>query len=364
MGTIITRKRKNGAASYMARVVIKENKKIIHREFKTFDRRAAATAWISRRETELRAPGGIKRAQAARVTLADAIDRLIAESRKAMGRTKTQVLKAIKEYPIAGKQCDKIDSGDIVGLAQALADGGRLPQTVENYLSHLSAVFAIARPAWGYALDQQAMADAFTVARRLGLTGKSRERDRRPTLDELNRVMRHFLDRSTRRPNSAPMHKIVPFAIFSTRRQEEISRIAWADFEPEHARVLVRDMKNPGDKIGNHVWCDLPEPAIRIINSMPRTDERIFPYSTDAIGAAFTRACATLGIDDLRFHDLRHDGVSRLFEIGLNIPKVASVSGHRSWQSLKRYTHLRQTGDKYAGWPWLEIVTAADVAGS
>lgn len=57
-------------------------------------------------------------------------------------------------------------------------------------------------------------------------------------------------------------------------------------------------------------------------------------------------------------HHLRHDGVSRLFEICLNIPRVASVSGHRSWSSLKRYTHLRQTGDKYAGWSWLETVTA------
>src|SRR6266853_1770782 len=82
--------------------------------------------------------------------------------------------------------------------------------------------------------------------------------------------------------------------------------------------------------------------------SMPRTSDEIFPYSTDAIGAAFTRAVQFLEIDDLHFHDLRHDGVSRLFEIGLNIPRVASVSGHRSWTSLKRYTHLRQTGDKYA----------------
>lgn len=83
---------------------------------------------------------------------------------------------------------------------------------------------------------------------------------------------------------------------------------------------------------------------------MPRKDARIFPYSTDAISAAFTRVCHMLGIEDLRFHDLRHEGVSRLFEMGLNIPHVAAVSGHRSWQSLKRYTHMREAGDKCAGW--------------
>ncbi|MEQ8167147.1 MAG: tyrosine-type recombinase/integrase, partial [Alphaproteobacteria bacterium] len=126
--------------------------------------------------------------------------------------------------------------------------------------------------------------------------------------------------------------------------------------------VLVRDLKNPGQKIGNDVWCDLQEEALSIVAAMPKVADQIFPYTTDAIGASFTRACKLLGIDDLRFHDLRHDGVSRLFELGLNIPKVASNSGHRSWTSLKRYTHLRQTGDKYDGWKWLTEVTRKDPA--
>jgi integrase len=66
----------------------------------------------------------------------------------------------------------------------------------------------------------------------------------------------------------------------------------------------------------------------------------------------------TQAIDDLHFHDLRHDGISRLFEMGKTIPQAASVSGHKSWQSLQRYAHLKQTGDKYAGWKWLDVVTA------
>lgn len=163
------------------------------------------------------------------------------------------------------------------------------------------------------------------------------------------------------------MDRITAFAIFSTRRQEEITRIEWADFDESHSRVLVRDMKHPGQKIGNDTWCDLPAPALAIVRATPRVDDRIFPYSTDAIGAAFTRACLFLGINTedmpdeerLHFHDLRHDGISRLFETGLNIPHVAAVSGHRSWTSLKRYTHLRQTGDKYAGWKWFPIVSAS-----
>lgn len=161
------------------------------------------------------------------------------------------------------------------------------------------------------------------------------------------------------------MQLIVPFALFSTRRQEEITRIEWESLDEDHSRILVRDMKNPGQKIGNDVWVDLPPEALTIVKTMPRTAPQIFPYTVDAIGAAFTRACLLLGITTdrmpdekrLHFHDLRHEGISRLFEMGRSIPQVAAVSGHRSWQSLQRYSHIRQTGDRYVEWKWLAAVT-------
>jgi len=43
----------------------------------------------------------------------------------------------------------------------------------------------------------------------------------------------------------------------------------------------------------------------------------------------------------LRFNDMRHEGISRLFEKGFQIPEVALVSGHKDWKMLKRYTNLR-----------------------
>lgn len=356
MGTITKRKRSNGSTGYTAQIRINRDGQT-HSESKTFDSRQAATAWIAKREDELSKPGALEKAKQPSVKLEAAIDRYIKESVKAIGRTKAQVLKALKGYAIAKMDCAAITSADIVALAGELSDG-RTPQTVANYISHLAAIFAIARPAWGYPLDEREMADAQKVLRRLGATAKSKKRARRPTLDELDKLMEHFGE-IRRRPSSLPMQQIIAFGIFSTRRQEEIVRIARPDYDREGKRVLVRDMKNRGDKEGNDIWCELPEPAIAIIDAMPVSDHepRIFPYTTDAISAAFTRACQFLEIEDLHFHDLRHDGVSRLFEMGKSIPQAASVSGHRSWQSLERYTHLRQTGDKYAGWKWLEMVT-------
>ncbi len=356
MGTVTPRKRKDGSIAYQAQLLIKRGGKTVHREGRTFDRKQAASAWLEKRENELAKPDALERLNAPDPTLSSVIDRYTGESFKQIGRTKAQVLRAIKSYDIAEKKCSDITSVDIVSFANQLI-AKVTPQTVGNYMSHLGAVFAIAKPAWGYPLDPTAMKDAFVVTKRLGVSSKSRERDRRPTLEELDKLMGHFGERQHRRPMSNPMQKIIAFAIFSTRRLEEITLLRWDDLDVKGCRVMVRDMKNPGEKIGNNVWVDLPIEALRIAKSMRRAAAEIFPFGTDAIGASFTRACQLLGIEDLHFHDLRHDGVSRLFETGLNIPRVASVSGHRSWSSLKRYTHLRQTGDKYARWKWSDIVT-------
>jgi integrase len=345
MGTIVTRERQDGAKYYTAQIVIKQRGKV-HREARSFDRKQAANSWIVNREAELRKPGGLERKEDPK--LADVIERYIAESQKRHGATKAQVLRTIKNNELAELKCSQIGSEDLLAFLRSLSV---TPQTRLVYLSHLSPVFAIAKPAWGYPLDHETIKAAFVVAKRLGVIAKGPSRERRPTLDELDKLMQYFGALKTRYPASVPMQRVVALAIFSTRRREEIVTIKWADYDGN--RVLVRDMKHPGEKAGNHTWCNLTPEASAIVESMPKRDERIFPYSPDAIGEAFTRAGKVLGIEDLHFHDLRHEGISRLFEMGWTIPQVATVSGHRTWQSLERYSHLRQDGDKYAGWKWI-----------
>lgn len=347
MGTIITRKKQDGTASFTAQVVLKRGGVLVAREHKTFRDRREASLWIAQREIDMRKPGAV----ADNPRLSEVIDRYISDSKRALGTTKLQVLRTIKTKPIAAMRCREITSKDVFAFASSLAESVK-PQTVQNYLSHLAAVFAVARPAWGYPLDRQAMQDAFVVAKRMGVTSKSGKRDRRPELDELEKLLDHFTASRARRVDAIPMAEVVLFALFSTRRLEEITRIQWADLDTEHSRVLVRDMKHPGEKIGNDQWVDLPPEAMAVIRRQPGRDEFIFGYSGDTISTHFTRATRLLGIEDLHFHDLRHEGVSRLFEMGWSIPHVAAVSGHRSWQSLKRYTHMKQRGDKYAGWRW------------
>ena len=83
----------------------------------------------------------------------------------------------------------------------------------------------------------------------------------------------------------------------------------------------------------------LPE-AWAVLARRPAGDAP-FPITETTVSKYFTAACRALAIPDLHFHDLRHEGTSRLFEQGLDIQHVALVTGHKSWAHLKRYTQLK-----------------------
>lgn len=356
MGTITSRKRADGTAGHTAQIRIKRGGIVVHSEAKTFDRKQAAELWLKKRESELAEPGALDKLlnPAPDPALKDVIGQYLRESLKDAGKTKAQVLATIQRLPLGALPCSQVTSPRIIEFLKALPGQ---PQTKGNYLSHLASVVRVAGPVWGYPLAIEEAEAARTVAAHLGLITRSLQRDRRPTLDELERLLTHFEASRSPRSDSIPMVDIVLYAIFSTRREAEICRQVFEDLDEANADLWVRDMKHPGEKIGNDVRTHLPPEALRLVLARRGDDAgrkgRIFPHNESSVSTAFTRACQVLGIEDLTFHDLRHDGISRLFELGWTIPQVASVSGHRSWTSLKRYTHIRTRGDKYAGWRWL-----------
>ena len=108
---------------------------------------------------------------------------------------------------------------------------------------------------------------------------------------------------------------------------------------------MVCDVKHPRTTEGNHRRFKFTKKAWKIVKSMPDTGDLIFPYNPKTISEYFTRACHMLGIKDLRFHDFRHDGISRLFE-GKNrskysIPDAQLITLHENWTDLKRYANLK-----------------------
>jgi integrase len=158
-------------------------------------------------------------------------------------------------------------------------------------------------------------------------------------LQELTKLDTYFASRDGRA--RVPMREIVWFAIHSARREAEICRLEWTDNETDGRTGLVRDAKHPTAKEGNHRRFKYTPEAWAIVERQPRASEYIFPYEPRSVGAAFTRACRVLGIEDLLFHDLRHESTSRLFERGYQIHEVAQFTLHDSWNELKRYANLR-----------------------
>lgn len=358
MASVTVRRTKGGIKKYTFQIRITKNGKQVYTESKTFTSKETGSSWAKQRELALETPGAIEETKKEDPTLSSVIDRYLNEFKGPIKKTKNQVLATIKKSFIGEKLCSEIDSQTLVQYAQSFEVQ---PQTVNNYFSHLASVFVVAQPAWNYPLSKGAMNDARTVVKKLGLTARSNSRARRPTLDELDRLLNHFTKYEMRNADKKlclPMRDLTLFAIFSTRRQAEIFRITWEDLDEVNSTILVSEMKDPKGTIGNDIHVELPRRALQII--LKRKTENstgvIFPYDGKSVGTNFRNACKTLGIADLHFHDLRHEGISCLFEMGRTIPQAGNVSGHLSWQSLKRYTHFKQIGDKYAGWGWLETL--------
>jgi len=102
----------------------------------------------------------------------------------------------------------------------------------------------------------------------------------------------------------------------------------------EARTVLLRNTKN-----GFPRTVPLSTGALNVIKDTPRSGPTVFAISANALRLAWERLRRRAGVLELRFHDLRHEAVSRFFERGLNVPEVAMISGHRDLRMLFRYTH-------------------------
>lgn len=355
MATITARTRADGTKSYRAAIRIKRKGCIVYSESLTFDRKALAKDWASRRELQLQEPGALDQARHRGVTIGELIKRYAAEFGAGFGRSKESDLLRLQTYDIAQLDAIEIQARDFVAHIVDRIKTVK-PQTASNDLIWLRGVFKTARSAWGVPAALEALNDAAETCRRERLVAKPAQRNRRPTLGELEKLLEY--GKSTEHRRTIPTTEVILFALFSARRQDEIMRILWADLDERTRSVIVQDMKHPSQKTGNHRRVYLTPEAWAIVQRQPKTDARIFPFNPRSVGGRWIEWCKFLGIEDLHFHDLRHECISWLFECGWDIPRVSGVSGHTTWSSLQRYTHLsrQEVHDKYAGWAWRPVL--------
>ncbi len=126
------------------------------------------------------------------------------------------------------------------------------------------------------------------------------------------------------------------FAIHTGMRRGELLSLTWANVDLTNRTAYLPLTKN-----GHSRTVPLSGNAIDVLNRLTSSDSRVFPITANALRLAWDRVKDKAGIDDLHWHDLRHEAVTRFFELGLSIPEVSLISGHRDPRMLARYTHLK-----------------------
>ena len=343
MGSLLTRRRKDGSLGYTAIIRVKRDGNTVLSESATFDRRQLANEWMRRREADIdqqRARGEPVGKGSTLTELLDWYGKDIKELTP-WGRTKEADLKRLAGYEIAKKNILRLTTADYIAHIEARRRDGAGPATANNDLIWLRQVLRSARASLSLPIDLQLLEDASHELRQRRVIGKPKERQRRVTANEEKALLEHFAVRDVRA--EIPMADIIRFALLTARRQEEITRLKWADLDREKGIAWLDDVKHPRKKVGNRRAFRVLSETWEIIDRQPRPEkeERVFPYNPKSIGANFTRACRLRGLKNLHFHDLRHEATSRLFERGYDIPEVAQFTLHESWTTLKRYTHLR-----------------------
>ncbi|MBW9335697.1 site-specific integrase [Herbaspirillum sp. RU 5E] len=306
-----------------------------------FDTKAQAQEWASRQEADMRALKFQDVRIIADKTLASAIDRYVEEQTQVrpLGKNKKAVLSNLKlalgKYTMPALTGDVLT--DYVKDRKAAGAGG---VTIAVDLTYLTSVIKAARNIWRWPVNLDAIDQARAYMAHIGLSTRSKERTRRPTKVELSNISTWFLVKVRQR---VPMADLIAFAVDTAMRLSEIINLKWTDLNEQDKTIIIRNRKHPRAKIGNDQEVPLLGDAFDIVKRQPKVgkEERIFPVTEGTVSSLFPRACKALGIEDLRFHDLRHEGVSRLFERGYTIEQVALVSGHRDWKMLARYTQIR-----------------------
>jgi len=305
---------------------------------------ALAKKWATKTEFAIDSGTYVDGRDLEKVTLSSLIDRYRTElSHVTFGRNKAAVLKSI-EGNLGHLTLDKLTDDRLIQYVKERMREGAGGVTIAIDLTYLGGIYKTARQIWKIPVSTEIFTTARAYLKHIKVSTKAKERDRRPTTDELDRLCDYFDKHS-----KLPMRDIIQFAVLTAMRLDEIMRLRWDDLNEQDRTILIRDRKHPNQKEGNDQEVPLLGDSFAIVKRQARLGELIFPQKGGTISSIFPRACHALGIKGLRFHDLRHEGVSRLFEQGFRIEQVAIVSGHRDWKMLKRYTQLRAVDLHKAG---------------
>lgn len=310
-------------------------------ESKTFEKRAEAEVWAKTIESEIGRGVYTSALESERTTLGDLIKRFRQEFAPHHYRLREDKQEAWRH------QCDRLEAAmgaySLAAIDQRLVAQYRddrmkgneqrkavSASTVRKELYMLSKLLGFAETECGIALPRG------NPVERIRKPTEGRSRERRLDAKEWGK-----LETQCQRSRNPWLWPAMQLATETAMRQGEMLQLTWRNVDLKRRIVFLRDP----DKLKNEEPRAVPltKAAGAVLKALPHSVEgKVLPVERMTLYHAFAAAVARAGIKDFTFHDLRHEALSRLAERGdLSLLEMAAVSGHKTLQMLKRYTHLQ-----------------------
>ena len=301
---------------------------------KTFKSQAAAKAWARRIETSMDNGSWIDTRESRSVLIEHIVDDLVYSYERfglKVAGPKLGQLHQIKEY-FRGVSIHDLTFHDVLDFA-AFRLETVAASTLQTQMYYLKQAVTNSR----IKTEQPVVDMAIDELKKKKLIMGSVRRDRRLEPGEYETLM-----------EAAGGHWIsaaIDIAVESGMRQGEIHALKWSDIDT--GKGVIRLMRKDKGAEGGKSKCYIPllqgvrEALLRSSNVLEQGPNLINVKHAASISDKFARLTTKLGIKDLRFHDLRHEAISRMFERGMKVEQVRVVSGHRTLDQLSRYVNLR-----------------------
>lgn len=279
----------------------------------------------------------------ASVTLEDLLQRYLTEvtPTKKGAKEESYRIKRLQKFRISSTPVRLLNRETLSAFLQS--ERARSQNDLRKYLMIISAVFSVAVRRWGMKLENP--------VKQVEVPSNGPARKRRLEPGEYE-----YLTAALAKSRNRHMAPLVVFAIETACRRGELLSLKWKDVGLQECIAVLHDTKNGEDRV-----IPLSRLAVKTVSELARpisgglvfpvTEEqlrRAFEFAKQRARRAYEKDCAAARrapdpdfMRDLRFHDLRHEATSRLFEKGLNVMEAASVTGHKTLAMLKGYTHLR-----------------------
>ncbi len=346
MATIVKRKSKRtGKVTYRVQIRMKG----FDRLEATFDRRTDARDWAHQTEADLKAGKHIERAEAKKHTLNDVIERYVENvaPMKKSGMKQARQLDWWKErygerllsditpaLITEARDILKREGGRVQDAkGRPIPEDGASNATVNRYLAALSHVFTVASKEWQWVRDNPVLK-------------VSRLKEPRGRVRYLENGEQERLLEACKASKNPDLYPAVILALSTGARRMEIWGVRWDQVDFPRELIVLHETKNQERRV-----LPIKGRALEILRERSRVrsleSDLIFPSRKDPkkpmdLRAPWEEALKQAGIENFRWHDLRHTAASFLAMNGATPGEIAEVLGHKTLQMVKRYSHLSE----------------------